>query len=111
MTAPDMTEEIKRDVEIIQMRSVLNRKHFYKKNDFKVLPKFFQVGKVLPSPLDYYNDRNERITKKKTIVDELLSDVEFQRYNKRKYKEIIDKQQNSRLYKVNQKMKKLKKKQ
>lgn len=39
-----MTEEIKNDLEVLQMRSVLDPKHFYKKNDLKVLPKYFQVS-------------------------------------------------------------------
>lgn len=43
LPAPEMTEEKKRDLEIIQMRSILNPKQFYKKNDLKVLPKYFQV--------------------------------------------------------------------
>ena len=57
------------------MRSVLDPQHFYKKNDLKVLPKFFQVGKVLPSPLDYYNERDSRKSKRKTLVDELMDDA------------------------------------
>lgn len=39
-----MTEEIKNDLQVLQMRSVLDPKHFYKKNDLKVLPKYFQVS-------------------------------------------------------------------
>lgn len=47
LPAPEMTEEKQRDLEIIQMRSILNPKQFYKKNDLKVLPKYFQVIKCL----------------------------------------------------------------
>ncbi|KAJ8942665.1 hypothetical protein NQ314_009987 [Rhamnusium bicolor] len=61
LPATEMTEEVKHDLEILQMRSVLDPKHFYKKNDLKVLPKYFQIGKVMDSPLDYYN---HRLTKK-----------------------------------------------
>lgn len=43
MPATEVTDEVKNDLEILQMRSVLDPKHFYKKNDFKVLPKYFQV--------------------------------------------------------------------
>lgn len=43
LPAPEMTEEKERDLEIIQMRSILNPKQFYKKNDLKTLPKYFQV--------------------------------------------------------------------
>lgn len=38
-----MTDEIKNDLAVLQMRSVLDPKHFYKKNDLKVPPKYFQV--------------------------------------------------------------------
>lgn len=45
LPATEMTEEKLRDLEIIQMRSILNPKQFYKKNDLKVVPKYFQVMK------------------------------------------------------------------
>lgn len=97
-------------MEIIQMRSALNPTHFYKKNDLKTLPKFFQVGTVLPSPLERYNDRGERVTKKKSLVDELLQDAEFQRFNKRKYQEVMAEKRVTGYKKAYKKMKKLKKK-
>lgn len=97
-------------MEIIQMRSVLNPTHFYKKNDLKALPKYFQVGTVLPSPLERYNDRGERVTKKKSLVDELLHDAEFQRFNKRKYQEVMAEKRTTGYKKAYKKMKKLKKK-
>jgi hypothetical protein len=45
MPATELTDELKNDLEILRMRSVLDPKHFYKKNDLKVLPKYFQVNK------------------------------------------------------------------
>lgn len=44
LPATEMTEEKLRDLDIIQMRSILNPKQFYKKNDLKVIPKYFQVA-------------------------------------------------------------------
>lgn len=90
MRAPPMTPEIRHDLEVLQMRSALDPKHFYKKNDLKVIPKYFHIGKVIDSPVDYYSDRLTKKERKKTIVDELMSDAQFSKYNKRKYKEIID---------------------
>lgn len=49
MSAPETTEEVENDLKILKMRSVLDPKHFYKKNDFKGLPKYFQVSNSLPS--------------------------------------------------------------
>ncbi|XP_034840898.1 deoxynucleotidyltransferase terminal-interacting protein 2 [Maniola hyperantus] len=90
MPVPEMTEELKNDLQVLKMRSALDPKHFYKKNDMEVLPKYFQVGKIMDSPLDHVNERLTRKDRKRTMVDELLADAEFQKYNKKKYKEIID---------------------
>ena len=43
MQAPEMTEELKNDLKILQMRNTLDRTHYYKNTDWKKLPKFFQV--------------------------------------------------------------------
>lgn len=89
MPATEITDELRQDLEIIQMRSALNPTHFYKKNDLKTLPKYFQVGTVLPSALDRRHEQGVRTSKKRTLVDELLADAEFQQYNKRKYSEVM----------------------
>nr|SVE76100.1 EOG090X0GO7 [Daphnia hispanica] len=82
LPATEMTEEKLRDLEVIQMRSILNPKQFYKKNDLKVLPKYFQVGTVVDSHADFYHDRVPRKERKKNLVDELMVNADFQRYNK-----------------------------
>ncbi|KAK9871297.1 hypothetical protein WA026_011566 [Henosepilachna vigintioctopunctata] len=106
--APEITEEVKRDLEILQMRSVLDPKRFYKKNDNKVLPKYFQIGKVMDSPLDYYSNRLTNKERKKTLVDELMADAQFKKYSKAKYVEIITERQKTH-YKAWKQAKKLKK--
>lgn len=50
MKAPEVTEETRRELEVLQMRSALDPKRFYKKNDLKVLPKYFQVRTQIFSP-------------------------------------------------------------
>ncbi|CAH0747656.1 unnamed protein product [Diatraea saccharalis] len=95
LPAPEITDELKNDLEVLKMRSVLDPKHFYKKNDMEVLPKYFQVGRIMDSPLDHVNERLTKKQRKRTMVDELLADAEFQKYNKRKYKEIIDEKRKS----------------
>lgn len=45
MRAPELTEESRRDLEVLQMRNALDPKRFYKKNDHGgELPKYFQVS-------------------------------------------------------------------
>lgn len=45
MRAPKMTDEIKRDLQLIKMRNIIDPKRFYKKDGNKKLPKVFQVNK------------------------------------------------------------------
>lgn len=63
----------------------------------------------MDTPLDYYNNRLTRKQRKRTLVDELLADAEFNKYNKRKYREIIEERQKTH-YKAYRQAKKLKRK-
>ncbi|XP_006021924.1 deoxynucleotidyltransferase terminal-interacting protein 2 [Alligator sinensis] len=89
MKAPEMTSELKNDLKALKMRASMDPKRFYKKNDRDGLPKYFQVGTVVDTPVDFYHARIPKKQRKKTIVEELLADSEFRRYNKRKYREIM----------------------
>ncbi|XP_041064680.1 deoxynucleotidyltransferase terminal-interacting protein 2 [Carcharodon carcharias] len=89
MKAPDLTDELKNDLRALKMRAAINPKRFYKKNDREGFPKYFQVGKVLDNPVDFYHSRIPKKQRKRTMVEELLADVEFRRYNKKKYQQII----------------------
>ncbi|XP_044288221.1 deoxynucleotidyltransferase terminal-interacting protein 2 isoform X2 [Varanus komodoensis] len=89
MKAPEMTDELKNDLKALKMRAAIDPKRFYKKNDREGLPKYFQVGTVVDSPVDFYHARIPKKERKKNIVEELLADSEFRRYNKRKYQDII----------------------
>ncbi|XP_034234440.1 deoxynucleotidyltransferase terminal-interacting protein 2-like [Thrips palmi] len=109
MKAPELTEEMKNDLEILKMRSSLDPKHFYKKNDFKTLPKYFQVGRIVESAADFYHSRIPKKDRKKTLVDELLADAEFQKSTKKRYAEIIADQKKTH-YKAHRQAKRLKKK-
>lgn len=90
MPATEMTDEVKRDLEVLQMRGALDPKRFYKKSSNKELPKYFQVGHYVDTPADFYIDKSSKKLKNKTLVDELMADAEFRKYNKRKYTEIIE---------------------
>lgn len=39
-----MTEELKNDMQVVQMRSALDPQHFYKRNEMKSIPKYFEVS-------------------------------------------------------------------
>lgn len=130
MTAPEVTEELKNDIAVLQMRSALDPKHFYKRNEMKTVPKYFEVktfhsrsiekksfkfliyfqmGQVIESPVEYHNSKDVRKTKK-SLVDELLEDAQFQKYNKRKFQETVELKKQTGFNKAMKKMRKLKKK-
>lgn len=48
MSAPELTEDLKNDLKALQMRSAMDPKRFYKKNDREGFPKYFQV-RILPA--------------------------------------------------------------
>uniref|UniRef100_A0A6I8RNX7 Fcf2 pre-rRNA processing C-terminal domain-containing protein n=2 Tax=Xenopus tropicalis TaxID=8364 RepID=A0A6I8RNX7_XENTR len=89
MKAPEMTEDLKNDLKALKMRAAMDPKRFYKKNDRDGFPKYFQVGTVVDTPLDFYHSRIPKKQRKRTIVEELLADSEFRRYNKKKYREVM----------------------
>lgn len=88
LPATQLTPEIEQDMKVIKMRNILDRKRHYKKNDSSALPKYFQIGTVVEGSADFYTSRIPKRQRKINLIDELLSDAEFRRYNKKKYLEI-----------------------
>ncbi|KAJ6763082.1 hypothetical protein OIU79_023763 [Salix purpurea] len=93
MPAPNITPELKRDLQLLKLRSAIDPKRHYKRGDpkSKDLPKYFQVGTVVESATDFYSGRLTKKERKATIADELLSDQTFRAYRKRKVREIEEK--------------------
>lgn len=44
MKAPELSQELKGDLQVLKMRGSLDSKRFYKKNDRDGFPKYFQVS-------------------------------------------------------------------
>ncbi|RUP49407.1 Fcf2 pre-rRNA processing-domain-containing protein [Jimgerdemannia flammicorona] len=93
MSAPELTPELKRDLQLIKLRSVLDPKRHYKKDNVKGLPKYFEMGTIIEGPTEFYSSRLTRRERKSTIVDELAADVEARRYYKRKFLEVQEMKQ------------------
>lgn len=45
MKAPEITQELKGDLQVLKMRGSMDPKRFYKKNDRDGFPKYFQVSR------------------------------------------------------------------
>ncbi|XP_045904859.1 deoxynucleotidyltransferase terminal-interacting protein 2 isoform X1 [Micropterus dolomieu] len=89
MKAPEISQELKGDLKVLKMRGSMDPKRFYKKNDRDGFPKYFQVGTVVDSAVDFYHSRIPNKDRKRTMVEELLADAEFRHNNKKKYQHIV----------------------
>jgi len=46
LPATKVTDSVRHDLELIRMRSALDTKRFYKRNDIEHYPKYFQVSRL-----------------------------------------------------------------
>ncbi|KAF2756154.1 Fcf2-domain-containing protein [Pseudovirgaria hyperparasitica] len=70
----DLTPEVKRDLQLIQMRGVLDPHRHYKKESGKSkAPEFSQIGTIIEGPTEYYSARIQNKDRKRTFVDEVLA--------------------------------------
>ena len=93
MPAVELTDDLKRDLKLLQMRNVLDPKRFYKKDKSLFDPKsgntrFLQVGTIMDSALEPASHRLTKKQRKNRIVDELLAEEEERLYFKRRYTDI-----------------------
>ncbi|XP_039129422.1 LOW QUALITY PROTEIN: rRNA-processing protein fcf2-like [Dioscorea cayenensis subsp. rotundata] len=94
MPAPTITPELKKDLEILKLRNVIDPKqHFKKGGQSKGLPKYFQMGTVIEPMSEFFSSRLSKKERKATLADELLSDQTLKQYRKRKINEIKEKRQ------------------
>ncbi|KAK5014775.1 dTDP-fucopyranose mutase [Cryomyces antarcticus] len=70
----DLTPELKRDLQLLKMRSVLDPKRHYKKENGKAkAPEFSQVATIVEGPTEFFSGRLLNRDRKKTFVDEVLA--------------------------------------
>ncbi|KAJ5302055.1 hypothetical protein PENANT_c008G01793 [Penicillium antarcticum] len=85
----EMTPELKRDLQLIRMRSVLDAKRHYKKDNGRATaPEFSQVGTIIQGPTEFFSSRIAKKDRKKNFVEETLADERGNRRFKSKYSDI-----------------------
>jgi hypothetical protein len=87
MPKGEMTPEIKRDLQLLKMRHVLDPKRHYRK-DNSPLPTYFQSGTIIEGNTEYFSARLSKKERKNTIADEILADSDAKKYFKRKYHDV-----------------------
>ncbi|KAJ5127528.1 Fcf2 pre-rRNA processing [Penicillium atrosanguineum] len=85
----ELTTELKRDLQLIRMRSVLDPKRHYKKENGKAKPPdFSQVGTIIQGPTEFFSGRIAKKDRKKTFVEETMALERETRRFESKYRDI-----------------------
>ncbi|RAL60193.1 hypothetical protein DID88_000815 [Monilinia fructigena] len=70
-----VTPELKRDLQLIRLRNVLDPKRFYKKDSARAeVPEYSQVGTIVEGPTEYFSSRLTNKERKQTFVEQVLAD-------------------------------------
>jgi hypothetical protein len=92
MPKTTLTPQLKRDLQLIEMRSVLDPHRHYKKNARKgKIPTFSQTGTVVEGPTEFFSARINKKERSKNFVEEAMKTEQDTGRFKRKYAEIQDK--------------------
>ncbi|OAG05551.1 Fcf2-domain-containing protein [Paraphaeosphaeria sporulosa] len=86
----EMTPELRRDLQLLKMRNVLDPKRHYKKSDSKSdVPAFSQIGTIIEGPTEFYSGRIAKKDRHQTLVEEVLAQEDQSGKFKSKYQNII----------------------
>ncbi|KAF7505785.1 hypothetical protein GJ744_000456 [Endocarpon pusillum] len=87
-----LTPQLKRDLQLIEMRSVLDpHRHYKKASGINKVPKFSQVGTVIEGPTEWYSSRINKKDRARNFVEEVMAGEKESGRFKRKYSEIQEK--------------------
>ncbi|KIW16920.1 hypothetical protein PV08_04110 [Exophiala spinifera] len=87
----DLTPQLKRDLQLIEMRSVLDPHRHYKKNNRRgKIPTFSQTGTVIEGPTEFFSARINKKDRSNNFVNEAMAVEQETGRFKRKYAEIQD---------------------
>jgi hypothetical protein len=88
--------QMKRDLQLLSMRAVLDPKRMYKKQGKFKIPDYSQVGTIIEGPTEFFSSRLTKAERNGTFVGEALkSESESGRF-KRKYEELQKKKQSGK---------------
>lgn len=89
MPKTNLTPELKRELQLLRMRSVLDPHRHYKKESAKAkIPEFSQVGTLVEGPTEFFSARLSNADRKRTLVEETLAHERESGRFKSKYNEI-----------------------
>ncbi|KAH0538720.1 hypothetical protein FGG08_004672 [Glutinoglossum americanum] len=86
----NLTPQLKRDLQLLRLRSVLDPKRHYKKDasNRAQFPEFSQVGTIVEGSTEFFSARIPNKQRKNTFVDDVLAGEKSTGYFKRKYSDV-----------------------
>lgn len=85
----DLTPALKRDLQLLKMRGVLDPHRHYKKDNGKMqAPEFSRVGTITEGATEFFGGRIENKKRKRTFVEEVLAGEHETGRFKRKYNDV-----------------------
>lgn len=89
MPKTDLTPELRRDLQLLKMRNVLDPKRHYKKDNSKNdVPAFSQVGTIIEGATEFYSSRLTNKERKQTLLEEVVAQEQQSGRFRRKYDDI-----------------------
>lgn len=88
MPKTKVTAELKRDLQLLRMRNVLDPKRHYKKESGNAVPEYSQTGTIVEGPSEFFKSRIVKKDRKQTFVQEALSGEQSSGRFKNKYNQI-----------------------
>ncbi|KAL4801738.1 Fcf2 pre-rRNA processing-domain-containing protein [Aspergillus unguis] len=97
MPKTELTPELKRDLQLLRMRSILDPKRHYKKESGKAQPPpYSQVGTIIEGPTEFFSGRIAKRDRKKTFVEEALVSEKENRKFETRYNDVQDKKRSGK---------------
>ena len=89
MPRTELTPDLKKDLQLLKMRGVLDPKRHYKKDNVKSLaPEFSHIGTVIEGPTEFFSSRLPNRERTRTFVEGVLGDERSTGRFKTKYRDI-----------------------
>ncbi|KAL9007267.1 MAG: hypothetical protein Q9188_000070 [Gyalolechia gomerana] len=74
MPRTKLTSDLRRDLQLLKMRSTWDPKRHYKSDNRRpLIPEFAQVGTIMEGPTDYFNSRISKRDRKMSFVEGVLA--------------------------------------
>ncbi|KAK8076401.1 nucleolus protein required for cell viability [Apiospora phragmitis] len=84
----DLTPQLKRDLQLLKMRDVLDSKRHYKKDNSRGIPEYSHVGTMIEGRTEYFTNRVTKKDKKRTLLESVMDQENSTKRFKSKYGQI-----------------------